>query len=1247
MAVKYKIGSIPPLRVWSGEKLSLTFTTDLTKKAVFSKRATPSPKGTMTIDQNSGEFLYIPSKEDKEEITVSVSAKEGDKEEKQNFTVIPVQQLPPENHFLAHTVQAPDPSSSIYIKTSERDLDKEVFNNISNYNNKNEVEIVTKEVSVSGVKLIFEKGSVSNVLFDKYNGRKDIKKMNIYADEVVIKSQINLPGTAVSIYSRILSFEGEGCINTTPLEIQVRSDKDEALKGADAGDINLFVKQINMPGNKIRLTANGAKGQNARLGEKGTDGGNVTHIWDGTHEVRSWYPFVKINVDFKGKFGSLGDYKPVYALIRGFYETVQGYGYDIVDYEFGSKEFPGDGKDPKIMTGRPGQGGSGGNMLCSSKDILKDRVKMNAGNVGEMAKDIPATNRGTPENACYVQAEYYVTAFTKWEDKVTITEKRTSSVGKESKALGVNPQTPKGKDGEIKTLTAKSKIFWIHPVSVQTFLQYVHDVFLAEGTDKIRDAIIEYLSDMSDDGKTKIPVEISSLHSELLGLTQRMDGPFDYFGNPAGWVPMLSFESNLKLYKSEIENSIRILFFSYWIEKNQANKEKSFNSLKKAIEQLNKETDQAIKDFETAQEKLTDIDSQYENLCVQIKQLGKDLKSIEKELERKAKDDLQLEHIIRSSGKILGGILQLIPAGQPVLGMVGKGISVVSDIDIDSPMDSAPELAGIFAEFANVKLKPKVEEFIKPLLEYYKKQNEKPVSESDKKFNDEIAKKELDEKVKKHLEETKKAKEQISKAFGNFTVPKEEIEAEVERIKAQCPEYKEIAEKIQKLGKEKSEFAAELLTVMQTIDEKSALILNNQLAGISIRSQLTETLNQINHEMRQYSSVMGQRARNRLIKYQYYLVKSYNYLMIQDIPGTGYAAEKIVDTFADMLPSSKDGSLTEGDFNKLKAVFEDQLKTVTTPIIDWFVNHPPKQGSKLFISLTEDQIKELNSSSKFVNINLMDMGYLDLRQEDIRITDMKAKDVKVIDPPLDKAVNVNLTYKHSGESTIRRGGSLFLFRTGSSSATSSSYIDDHLFWGTSININNGNKELTPMKPDPAEESLIKYLTAGENRDTSPLLNYRPSAWADIKVQRSATPLSFAGKVNSLVLEIDYVFHSVIESISTLYVNVHGGIKPYIQCSVVDLNGHSDGTGNFLRSYNSKNTKKVVLKAPAKFGGLQFIGWETADKVEGNKPMKFFPLLLFESSKEKIDYDKLIKEQEITLDMKNDQVVTAVYLKAGK
>ena len=166
--------------------------------------------------------------------------------------------------------------------------------------------MVARKIRISGVRLVWDEYNVSqpgadadNVSTDLYNysGSNDIESLEMYADEVVIRSRLEFPQTSVWICARKLVFERDGCIVTTPLPYYTPaySAKHDALarpldvagqlnakdgaKGIRGGNVTLCVPEggrIIVPGplndRQRRIITVGGKGQD------GEDGGYLNYV---------------------------------------------------------------------------------------------------------------------------------------------------------------------------------------------------------------------------------------------------------------------------------------------------------------------------------------------------------------------------------------------------------------------------------------------------------------------------------------------------------------------------------------------------------------------------------------------------------------------------------------------------------------------------------------------------------------------------------------------------------------------------------------------------------------------------------------------------------------------------------------------------------------------------------------------------------------------------------------------------------
>src|SRR5690606_19871566 len=97
---------------------------------------------------------------------------------------------------------------------------------------------------------------------------------------------------------------------------------------------------------------------------------------------------------------------------------------------------------------------------------------------------------------------------------------------------------------------------------------------------------------------------------------QQIEGNLDYFGNPAGWVPMLSFEVRQTLFQNEVDRAIDLLYLTYWIGNKAATegqlldaKSAAREKLREQLIQARTEYDEAILRLPVLRTKAADLDS--------------------------------------------------------------------------------------------------------------------------------------------------------------------------------------------------------------------------------------------------------------------------------------------------------------------------------------------------------------------------------------------------------------------------------------------------------------------------------------------------------------------------------------------------------------------------------------------------------------------------------------------------------------
>jgi len=1207
----FPLGSIPPLSAWQGETLSFKVTSTLGEGTKFSKLATPGPKGKISLDENTGVFVYQPSAEDKEQFTVSIRASKDTRDEKQVVYVTPHPNVPSDFRVIEHvSVKKPDDTSAFYTTLSRENADEAYFNRTGL---EGEAKVMTKKATIVGVNVVIDDKKDPGLIFERLKERTNLKQLIICADEVVLRCELKVPGTDVHIYARELRFEDTdgriARIDTTPLPITAHPTKFAAMRGQKGGDVYLFVKNLVVPGTQERIIANGGKGQPGQHGQQGRDGTSV-EPWNGKVLVEGTE--LDLSGELKNGFENFSEAdrkeiekgKPIMVSV---YQKVQTR--EEFRFHWPADHGPTDGKDPVASPRGPGAGGDGGSVYTQFEEKLEQRVNLSAGEVGLPADDVPPSKAGEPSPALRYALIYSKAGpFPPQPLKFFLQTWYKTKPGVVVRAPQTSPFVTKA--GKIRTLQSKSgESHWLHLAAVRAVIAYAEDLCLAGYTKKALEKLEIYLdavkvaaaSDKDEPGW-------ALLQNELTAMVQRVKSPYDSFGNPAGWVPMLSFQTNYQLFNKEMESAVRVMFLAYWVQFKKERAKAAADILEAAKERLYQENVQALADLEVAEAKVRELSSSMFSIADQIVTIWNQVTNMKKSLANQAKNDLQLEHRLRASAKILGGVMQLIPVGQPALGSFGKALTVLGDIDTDDPTASLGKVAGAFSPVAT-KIAEKGKDLGKKvaegLFEDLMRQKQLALTEQEtidrdekKKFDTAVEKKDFESKVKKYMEEREEAKAKILEGFSGLAVSEEDVQERLEKVLADTPAYENAIKAIEKLNVRKRDFSEKLVATLNAIGALTTTILNNQIAILELQGQRDTILEQISPEALQAVQEMGRKARERLLLYQYYLLKSYHYLRLADLPDIDFQAVELFKQFATLLTKNENGMLTQEQYESLSVIFSQQLRGIAQKIIDWYSKNDAATQNFKVVSLTPDQIATLNSSAKRVEIDLL--VALNRQEDNIRIVDIETDEklLELAQPYPDEVVTAKLDYIHDGISKVRRHGKLYLFRSGQYRVEETAGKPrTAIHWASNIEYNPRVRmtQLTVTQPerDPEARWLLNELISQPNSNKNPMTRFRPGAWTRLAIQRSG---SDRVKFQRLALRIKYIADPIDPEYSTVVVKVADGVAPLIRCSALDENGSGDGTGSFLRTFK-KEQESVTLTAPAYYGGRALLGWRQDEAVE--------------------------------------------------
>jgi hypothetical protein len=1159
---RYDIGSIPDQAAWHDSTRSFFVHWDDQASVSFTLEADPPPSGQLLFEpfapsESDWLFSFTPDASDKTAFTVTLVATLGAQEKMQSFVITPQPNLPPEQTVFG--MQDHEPPVITTFETKVFDWESPVAESF-NYQS-----IKTNRVQIIGEIVVIEAGH-ANGLYEAYfdGSRLDIKEMEIIGETVTIRSPARLKQTDVTIYARYVRFEDDGQLKTTPEEITTTPGLSaNGVDGLKAGDVTLNVSFLyyDAPGLKFDLT--GGKGQPGGPGQHGTDGADISLYW--TSFKCEYY------LDNATYYAPAGEYI-TYAECGGGHGTTM---------------WPGNGTNAK-PSGKPGEGGTAGN-LRSIQDFAG--FFSTAGGQSGPA-NYPTTwpttyykggYAGWPTKAVHV--DFY------WDTWCACvgysTSKHTSTAG--ANAAVALPSTTAGLPGNYDV--SGSLYAWLHPLMLRKVLNHVREDYLGENLSVAEARLADYVT-VLDDFKAdsswdaldpEIRFELEQMYDERQILLQQIANNLDYFGNPAGWVPMLSFEVNYAIFSQEIDRAIRMLYLAYWIRTKETTEALKAEALVTARDQLKEEIAQAKVDYDDAVSRIPLIKSKAENLKVEILETRSQLEVRENELIQQTRDPVWLA-VLKGGLKGAAMACQMIPVYQPALGAVGDGLRLMSDIDPDKPWDSILGAADIASTFLESDFDT--------------------AANNQKTAKDGINTDDIESKGFDYLGALRTASAGLSKGLADIKgfidenkAGSPDMMAELERLKSNDPKYQELVQKIEELMLKNRGFADELINTMQQIATLSNLLNRNILAIDAMNREAAPGLLVADGRASSYLDDMEQRTYNRLLKYHYYLAKAFEYRLLRPYEGT-LNLEGLLDRFQQVAAANSDHLISAAEFESFKAVYEEKLSLVAEQIYDEYNANRPELNTDLPFALTDDEIAGLNNDET-VTLNLMHKGFFFPDEENVRIVDLGVYGIET--EPIGGSYGtfpmVRLKIEHFGLSNYKTDGYIYQFRHYNSETENPIIWEARYFPDID--------ELIETKPSFASQSLLCTLL--ESYDCESLMLYsRPSAWADLRVSRDCRDKTCETiNILSVILKLDFDFMPRNESLARKDLEVlvtktvsdgqdmaESGFLPYFIVSRPDFNFRQDARGRFLRIYEYSGSWPVEITAQPKYGTWAFSKWTT-------------------------------------------------------
>jgi len=736
----------------------------------------------------------------------------------------------------------------------------------------------------------------------------------------------------------------------------------------------------------------------------------------------------------------------------------------------------------------------------------------------------------------------------------------------------------------------KKEHTWLHPYALKMIVAHANAAYLNIYMNYAQQVFKDYTEQVDlykkdeewADLAEEEQFELDQLQQAMGTALYRIGSNLDYFGNPAGWVPMLSFEVNKIAFEEEIDRAIRILYFTYWLQKKDANTIQKLAALRDAKKQQKGLLINFQQEYIDASTLLPQLESEAEAIVAEMTKVQEGIEILEQELVDRAKYVVEERHKPPKKSwwqkglSAIGSIAKVVPIYQPALGAIGDGLTTLSEIDTSDPLQAAGKVVSAVSTFSNADFSASAKDFESKL---------DALDSLDLDLTSPTALRSYYASISETAKPIYNAVLELDKKVGETKVPLEEIQVVLEDLKATSPEFTELVNQANELMMKKAEFEQKITITLQKIaglgnDIQAGVLsidgMNLQEFNVSSKRDLRAML---------YVKEMEMRAKERLVKYHYYMAKAYEYRLLES-----YMAElnlpALFARFKNIVEADNAVGLTADEFDRIGAIYDDVLSSVTENILNIYNRNAPELKAPIRFDLTQEDLAALNTGQQ-VHLNMVERGMFPAYEENIRIVDFEITDIEMHfeDGEANNFAYFDLVMEHSGISRLKKDGEIYLFNHYNNQNR------NPIVWSARYDAKNSTTDY--KKPSPSGESLLRSLLEDLNRFNSEnlILYSRPAAWADIVINKTdVTDNGVKLVVDRIQCKVTYDFQQISTNLVSLEVRTNSTMKPYIEISEEDVNERKDGWGDFSRSYFRNASRRVNLTAPKAYGAWIFDNW---------------------------------------------------------
>lgn len=743
---------------------------------------------------------------------------------------------------------------------------------------------------------------------------------------------------------------------------------------------------------------------------------------------------------------------------------------------------------------------------------------------------------------------------------------------------------------------------YLHPYYVAPVIRHITDAYINNFITYSIQTCTEYkqlieaslAANDCDSCEFEEGMELSSELMEFSSLLNGLELGLDYFGNPIGWVPLLSFEVMLNNYQNEVDRAIPTLYLYYWLTKVDRTLQEWTQAKMMLASQTEQEIQQTCASINQLTAEIPILLDNIANIETKIAEVQERINQIEAELMRKAKKKLKKKALISKSASALKAIASVASFCGPYGAVIGGAINTVAGY-AETATNHASDITryvGYAERYLNIDLPnlaldytqyfPHVNTTSHSISEMYgsitNRLNGIDWSSLGSSFN---SLKNAYNGIKGDIEPLLSTIEDVRNALSKSSVPEDQITALFTELCNQNQEWKTLQADLENLKKKKQLFREQIEKIYREIPSLLSEVGTDIIALDAFRNDAFENNSKRDLYAMQYLEKMTQRAKNRLVKYHYYLRKAYEYRMLKPYEGE-YNLVSMFERFETLATTMNYDSIVDlTNYTALASVFDDVISGIVEEIIDEYSINYPEQSAPITIVIPEEQLNVINSGED-LKLNFYEMGIFSPEEENVRIVDLSVHHIEThVEGNIGYTGYMDLNMTHQGISRFRKDGQIYWFDHISRNTTS-----PHT-WG--VRYDAVSEDITPIQPSFASQSLL-YSILGSTGASNMMLFSRPSAWGDVILSKKVHTQGGARViVDSLVLKLRYDFMRRPNNLRNIDITTNDDLLPYIACSEADVNGRSNGNGNLNRSYNV-SSQPITFTAIEQYGNWHFVNW---------------------------------------------------------